>query len=56
MTRKTDLLDAIECCRQEGTRCDRCPLQGEICDTLRVEMISLPEDLVEKIEEELAKN
>ena len=47
------LLDAIECCREK--RCDICPMQAEVCDELRVAMVELPEDLVEKIEETLSK-
>lgn len=47
------LLEAIECCREK--RCEECPMQEEICDELRVTMLDLPEELVEKIEEELSE-
>ena len=47
----SDLLAAIRCCRDK--KCDECPMQVEICDELRVAMMDLPEELVEKIEEEL---
>lgn len=46
-----DLMEAIRCCRDK--KCDECPMQEEICDQLRVAMLDLPEELVEKIEEEL---
>lgn len=49
-----DLLEAIRCCRDK--RCNDCPMQLEICDQLRVAMLDLPEELVEKIEEELEEN
>lgn len=45
------LLKTIQCCREK--RCDECPMQVEICDELKVAMLDLPEELVEKIEEEL---
>ena len=45
------LLKAIECCKEK--RCEECPMQPEICDELRVAMLDLPEELVEKIKEEL---
>ena len=48
------LLDAIERCRMND-QCDLCPLRDEICDELVVEMIRLPEKLVDLIEEELIK-
>lgn len=47
------LLEAIHCCR--GGSCEWCPLQVEICDELAVEMISLPAELVDRIEEEIAE-
>ena len=47
-----DLMEAIRCCRDK--KCDECPMQEEICDQLRVAMLDLPEELVEKIEEELS--
>ena len=49
--RTTAVLKAIRCCRDDN--CMNCPLQGEICDELRVDMESLPADLVDKIEDEL---
>ena len=45
------LLKAIRCCRED--RCEDCPLQEEICDELRVDMVDLPEELVDMIEKEL---
>ena len=51
---KRDLLDAVECCRMKD-QCDHCPLQEVICDEMFVEMINLPVGLVEKIEEEIAR-
>ena len=50
---RRNLLDAVECCREEARRCDRCPMQETTCDELCVEMISLPAELVDMIEEEL---
>jgi len=49
--RRRDLLKAIRCCRDDN--CKYCPLQQEICDELRVEMESLPAELVDMIEDEL---
>ena len=46
------LLKTIECCKEK--RCSECPMQQEICDQLRVAMLDLPEDLVDKIEETLS--
>lgn len=51
MTKKERIREAIRCCR-EGA-CERCPMQEEICDELIVKMVDLPEELVQKIEEEL---
>lgn len=51
---KRDLLDAVECCRMKD-QCDHCPLREVICDEMFVEMINLPVGLVEKIEEEIAR-
>lgn len=45
------ILKAIECCKEK--RCDECPMQREICDELKVAMLDLPEDLVDKIVDEL---
>ena len=45
------ILAAIRCCRVDD--CENCPLQGEICDELCVEMESLPAELVDMVEEEL---
>lgn len=55
MDRRKDILDTIECCRDENIKCEDCPLQGEICDELYVEMISLPAGLVDMIEEAMAE-
>lgn len=49
--RKEKIMEALRCCRDEA--CERCPLQGEICDELRVDMVDLPEELVDLIEEAL---
>lgn len=49
--RRRDVLKAIRCCRDDN--CRYCPLQGEICDQLRVDMESLPAELVDMIEDEL---
>ena len=50
----TKLLDTIECCRM-NEMCDRCPMRDEICDDLYVEMVRMPSELVDRIEEELSK-
>ena len=52
MTTREELLEAIKCCREE--RCSDCPMLTTICDEMRVDMVDLPEDLVELIEDELA--
>ena len=49
--KRKKVLKAIRCCRDDA--CMNCPLQKEICDELRVEMESLPAELVDMIEEEL---
>ena len=49
--RRMEVLKAIRCCRDDN--CRYCPLQKEICDELKVEMESLPAELVDMIEEEL---
>ena len=49
--RMREVLKAIRCCRDDN--CRYCPLQKEICDELKVEMESLPSELVDMIEEEL---
>ena len=51
---RRDLLDAIECCRMDDM-CERCPLQERICDVLEVEMVKLPSELVDLIEEALGE-
>ena len=49
MKRSEMILEAIRCCRkQEG--CEMCPLQGEICDELYVEMEEVPAELLDEIE------
>ena len=50
--RKDDLLKALKCCKVQH-QCDQCPLQEEICDELFLEMIKLPEELVERVIDEL---
>ena len=51
-TEREKLVEAVRCCIEEGG-CNWCPLQGEICDQLKVDMESLPAELVDMIEEEL---
>ena len=51
MTTKEELRAALRCCRNDD--CEHCPLQEEICDELRVDMVDLPEDLVNMIEDAL---
>lgn len=51
--RLKDILDAIECCRA-NERCSECPLAEEICDEIWVDMVTIPEALMYKIEAELA--
>ena len=46
-------LTALKCCREK--QCEECPLMLEICDELRVEMVNVPEELLDKIEDELAE-
>lgn len=48
---REDLLKAIQCCK--GKQCEGCPGLDAFCDEMRVNMIDLPEDLVDMIEEEL---
>ena len=48
---REEVLEAVRCCRKGD--CISCPLLGEICDDLRVDMVDLPEELVDMIEEEL---
>ena len=45
------ILKAIRCCRDD--LCTQCPMQKEICDELRVEMESVPAELLDMIENEL---
>lgn len=51
MTKRERILEAIRCCRENA--CWRCPIQEETCDEIRVDVVDLPEGLVDKIEEEL---
>ncbi len=51
MTKRERILEAIRCCRVQA--CEQCPMMEEICDELRVNMVDLPEELVDRIEEEL---
>lgn len=48
---REETLEAVRCCRRG--RCDRCPLQKEICDELCVEMEEVPAGLLDRIELEL---
>ena len=45
------LLKALQCCR-EGD-CRGCPMCGEICDELELELEEIPTELLDRIEEEL---
>ena len=49
--KRRKILKALRCCRDD--MCANCPLQEEICDELRVEMESVPAELLDRIEEEL---
>ena len=49
--KRADVLGAVRCCRREW--CDVCPLQSEICDKLCVEMIDVPAELLDMIEQVL---
>ena len=49
--RRKEIRKAIQCCRED--QCARCPLQKEICDELKVEMESVPAELLDMIEEAL---
>ena len=54
MNEKERLREAIRCCKGEGgAGCKDCPLQDEICDDLIVNMIDVPLELLDRIEEEL---
>ena len=53
MTKRERILEAIRCCRVQA--CEQCPLMLEICDELRVEMVNVPAELLDKIEDELAE-
>ena len=51
MTSRERIREAIRCCRAGA--CERCPMMAEVCDEIRVDMVELPEGLVDRIEEEL---
>ena len=51
MTKRERIREAIRCGRTGA--CERCPMMEEVCDELRVDMVDLPEELVDMIEEEL---
>ena len=51
MTSRERIREAIRCCRTGA--CERCPMLAEVCDEIRVDMVELPEGLVDRIEEEL---
>lgn len=53
MMKRERILEAIRCCRVQA--CEQCPLMLEICDELRVEMVNVPAELLDKIEDELAE-
>ena len=50
MKRREVILEALQCCRKDDG-CDGCPLQGEICDELIVEMEEVPAELLDLIEQ-----
>ena len=50
----TELIDALKCCKEK--RCEECPLLKEVCDELRVDMLDIPEGLVDLIVEALSHN
>lgn len=52
MSRKEEILEAVQCCRKEEG-CNKCPLQGEICDELFVDMEEVPAKLLDLIEQVL---
>ena len=57
MIAKEDILKtlkAVRCCRDD--LCVKCPLQKKICDKARVEMESLPAELVDMIEDILEEH
>ena len=51
MTKRERIREAIRCCRTGS--CEQCPMVEEVCDELTVDMVELPEKLVDRIEEEL---
>ena len=51
MTKRERIREAIRCCRTGS--CEQCPMVEEVCDELRVDMVELPEGLVDRIEEAL---
>lgn len=51
MTKRERIRETIRCCRTGA--CERCPMMEEVCDEIRVDMVELPEGLVDRIEEEL---
>ena len=52
-SRNETLAEAARCCMRGA--CDKCPMQGEICDELMVEMVDVPAELLEMIVNELAE-
>lgn len=52
--KKQEILMALQCCRKDDG-CDGCPLQGEICDELIVEMEEVPAELLDLIEQALGQ-
>lgn len=46
-----ELLKTLRCCKEK--KCEDCPAMTTFCDEMRVDMIDLPEELVELIEERL---
>lgn len=51
MIEKKDLRTALRCCRADN--CEDCPMQEEICDEFRVDMESVPAELLDMIDQAL---
>ena len=49
--RTREILKAIRCCRDDF--CNECPMLHDFCDELKVEMESLPAQLIDMIEDVL---
>ena len=53
MTSRERIREAIRCCRTGS--CEQCPMVEDVCDELRVDMVELPEELVDLIMEALSE-